>query len=145
MSGNHSRRKGSSAELELAHLIHDELGIRLQRRVEQARSGGHDLDIHPDEHGPVAAQLARYAIEVKRAALVSPALIRGWWRQAVGQAAAAYKVPCLAYRQDRQRWTFVVPLQELNRDMPAPTAEMDYCATLTLQGWAALVREVGAV
>jgi hypothetical protein len=126
VSGNHSRRKGSSAELELAHLIRDELGIRLQRRVGQSRSGGHDLDIHPDEHGPVAAQLARYAIECKRAAKVSPRLVVGWWRQAVAQAAAAYRVPCLAYRQDRQGWSFVVPLQELNRDMPAPTAEMDY-------------------
>jgi hypothetical protein len=67
-------------------------------------------------------------------------------RQASAQAAAVYRIPCLAYREDRQGWLFVVPMQELHRDMPAATAEgLDYCATLTLLGWAALVREGGAV
>jgi hypothetical protein len=144
VAGNRSRRKGSNAELELARLIFDELGIRLQRKLEQVRSGGWDLELHPDESGPVAEQLGRYAIECKRAATASPATVAGWWRQAVAQAAAAYRTPCLAYRQDRQGWLFVVPLQELNRDMPMAAADsLDYCATLTLRGWAALVRESG--
>jgi len=144
MSGNHSRRKGSSAELELARLIHHELDVRMQRRVEQVRSGGYDLEIHPDEHSPVAEQLARYGIECKRAAEVSPHLVVGWWRQTWAQAAAADRVPCLAYRGDRQDWSFVVPLQELHPDMPAAAADsLDCCAALTLRGWAVLV-QIGA-
>jgi len=142
VAGNHSRRKGSSAELELARLIHEELGIRMQRQLDQPRSGGWDLELHPDELGPVAEQIGRYAIECKRAATASPATVAGWWRQAWAQAAAAHRAPCLAYRVDRQGWLFVVPLQELDRTLPAATGDnLDFCAVLTLRGWAALVRE----
>jgi len=146
VAGNHSRRKGSGAELELVRLIHEQLGVRLERRLRQYQSGGWDLEVHPDESGPVVDRLARYAIEVKRAAAVSPAIVAGWWRQAWAQAAAVYRVPCLAYRPDRQGWSFVVPLQELHRHMPAAGADsLDYTCTLTLRGWAALLREGGAV
>ena len=141
MAGNHSRRKGSGAELELARLVLDHLGVRLIRRLDQPRAGGHDLEVHPDETGPVAAQIARYALEVKRASTASPAMVASWWRQAAAQATAASRVPCLAYRVDRQGWAFMVPLKELNRAMPNHlTDSADYCATLSLQGWAALIR-----
>jgi Holliday junction resolvase len=61
-----SRAKGASAERELARVIHEHLGVRMVRNLEQYRQGGHDLVPHPDETGPVAAALARYAIEAKR-------------------------------------------------------------------------------
>lgn len=142
MSGNTSRRKGAAAELELAKAIHDHLGVRLQRRLEQVRSAGWDLELHPDEDGPVAEQIGRYAIECKRAVSATPVVVAGWWRQCAAQAAAAYRIPCLAYRLDRQDWQFLVPIRELNRDLPMhQTDTTDYCCTLTLPGWCALVRE----
>ena len=142
MSGNHSRSKGRSGEQELVGLIRDHLGVRMQRRLRQYQTGGWDLEVHPDESGPVAAQLARYAIECKRLARAAPGLLRQHWRQAVRQADASYRRPCLAYRADREGWSFVVPMQLLCRDMPAATADsLDYTCTLTVAGWCALIRE----
>lgn len=140
--GARSRTKGASGELELARLIHDHLGVRLVRRLEQTRAGGHDLEVHPDETGPVADQLRRYAIECKRACTAPPAKVSAWWAQTASQAAASRRVPCLAYRIDRQDWTLVVPMRELAKTMPAWSPDTtDYCAALTLPGWISLIRE----
>lgn len=146
MSGSRSRNKGAGAERELAALIRDHLGVRMQRRLRQYQTGGCDLELHPDEGGPVAAQLARWAVEVKRLSRAAPGLLRRHWRQAVAQAEATDKQPCLAYRADREGWLFVVPMQALCSDMPAATGEsLDYTCTLTLAGWCALMREGWAV
>ena len=90
-----SRNKGASAEREVSKLLYDELGIKMVRNLEQSRSGGHDLT--PEQSGGL---LDGYAIEVKRYAKITTALLRGFWQQACEQAQRANKVPLLIYRQD---------------------------------------------
>lgn len=146
MSGSHSRTKGSAAERELIRLIYDELGIRMQRRLDQPRSGGFDLELADTELSVLAERVGRLGIEVKRAAAASPGLILQWWRQTRAQAQAALRTPCLAFRVDRAGWQFVLPLSEINPDMPRTLwfgDSMDGCAVLTLIGWATVMRETG--
>lgn len=77
-----SRAKGASAEREFAGLIHDWSGVRLIRNLEQTRSGGHDLIVHPDEVGSVADSFRKLAIECKRYQAATDAQIQKWWAQA---------------------------------------------------------------
>jgi hypothetical protein len=63
----------------------------------QSRKGGYDL-LAPDGDDPASVALGKFAIEVKRHAKATPALIRTWWAQAERQAHEAGKVPVLAYR-----------------------------------------------
>lgn len=135
-----SRNKGASAERQLANLIADELGVRLIRNLEQSRSGGHDLIPHPDETGPVARQLARYAIECKRYSKASPGLMKGWWAQAELQSEACGLVPVLAYRADRAAWRFVLPMSELMQELPRWPG-LAYTVEVSVDAFAALVRE----
>jgi hypothetical protein len=69
-----SRNKGAGAELEFSNIIFQWAGIRLIRNLEQSRSGGHDLVVHPDEAGQVADSFRALAIEVKRYGKVTPGL-----------------------------------------------------------------------
>ena len=134
------RTKGASAERELAAAIGAELGVRLVRNLEQPRDGGRDLDVHPEEAGAVADVLRCWAIEVKRHARATPALLRAWWQQTQAQAAAVSRLPALAYRADRGPWRVVVPLAELRPDLPSWHG-WDWTAELSLPGFCALVRE----
>lgn len=143
MSRINSRTKGASAERELAGLIADELGVRLIRNLEQSRSGGHDLMVHPDETGPVASYLARYALEAKRYARATPALLKGWWTQAELQAEQCGLMPALAYRADRAAWRIVLPLSELVRELPRWPG-LAFTAELSIDAFCALARERSA-
>jgi Holliday junction resolvase len=134
------RNKGAGAEREFAAAIRDELGVRLLRNLEQPRSGGPDLYPHPDEAGPTADALRCWAIEVKRHARATPALVGAWWRQATEQAAKVARLPALAYRADRGPWRVVVPLAELRPDLPGWQGH-DWTAELSLSGFCAVVRE----
>lgn len=138
--GRMQRDKGASAERELAGAIFGELGVRLVRNLDQSRRGGYDLTLAPDEAGPVAAVLARFALEVKRHAQATPANVRVWWGQAEAQADAAGLVPVLAYRADRGAWRFVLPLYEVRPDL-TQAAGVEFTAELSLTGFCALVRE----
>jgi Holliday junction resolvase len=135
-----SREKGASAERELARLIHDHLGVRVVRNLEQSRRGGHDLIPDPEESGPVVSWLARYAIEVKRHAKVSPHLLKGWWGQTCVQAERVGLLPCLCYRLDRADWRVVLPLVAVWEDLPRADG-VDWTVELSVPGFAALVRE----
>lgn len=119
-----ARRKGHDGERELARLLRHHLGTDVRRNLEQTRSGGHDLEV------------AGFALEVKRAATVTEAKVRTWWRQALAQAERARLTPALAYRADRQPWAVRVPLARLGIDAPDGLT-----ADLCVDGFAALVRE----
>lgn len=134
-----SRNKGASAERELAALIHERLGVRLKRNLEQSRNGGHDL-IAPDIAAPAAATLESFAIECKRYRATSAALVAKWWLQATQQAQKAGKVPVLAYRADWQPWRVVVPLAAVNCTFQEWEG-IEWTAELSLDGFCALVRE----
>lgn len=122
------RRKGASAERELAALLTDELGEMVKRRLGASRDGGHDLD------GGIL--LDGIAIEVKRQERIT---LGAWWAQATEQALAAGKVPVLAYRASHQPWRFVVPLAWLHPGLRA--SDWDRTATLGLDEFCMVVRE----
>ena len=120
--GSMSRRKGAAGERELFALLEEHLGIAIKRNLEQTRGGGAD-----------SYDLPGYAIEVKR---VEQLAVDRWWSQAVMQAGRA--IPVLAYRQSRQPWRFVVPLEWVQGfEMTRP----EYVATLGLHEFVYLVRE----
>ncbi len=136
-----SRNKGAAGEREFAGLIHDQLGIRLVRNLEQVRNGGHDLIIHPDECGPVVDSLNRFAIEVKRYAQTAPALVKKWWNQATEQAKTINKQPALAYRANQRDWVILIPMHTINPALPT-NYDLDYSAAFSVNGFCSIVREV---
>lgn len=129
-----SRAKGASAEREFASLVQDWAGVRLIRNLEQTRSGGHDLIVHPDEAGPVADSFRKLAIECKRYQAVTDGLMAKWWKQAVAQAEEAGLMPVLAYRANRSPWRVVVPLSLINRSL-TEAKEIECAATLSVEAF----------
>jgi Holliday junction resolvase len=124
-----SRNKGAGGERELARLLADELGAVVTRNLVQAREGGADL-----------LGVDGWAVEVKRAAKVTRALLRGWWAQAETQAQAAGARPALAFREDRGPWLVAVRLADLRPGL-GPWPGWEWTATLSLTAWCAVVRE----
>jgi Holliday junction resolvase len=129
-----SRQKGAGAEREFAGLIHDWSGVRLIRNLEQTRSGGHDLIVHPDEVGSVADAFRKLAIECKRYQTATDAQIQKWWAQAVLQADLAGLKPVLAYRANRSPWRVVVTLVHVNPSL-SQNSQLTYTATLSIEGF----------
>ena len=134
MSIINSRQKGAGAEREFAGLVHDWSGVRLIRNLEQTRSGGHDLIVHPDEVGSVADAFRKLAIECKRYQTATDAQIQKWWAQAVLQADQAGLKPVLAYRANRSPWRVVVPLVHVNPSL-SQNSQLTYTATLSIEGF----------
>jgi len=135
-----SRAKGASAEREFAGLIQDWVGVRLIRNLEQTRSGGHDLIVHPDETGDAADAFRQLAIECKRYQTATGGNIQKWWSQALTQAEQTGLIPILAYRADRAAWRVVVPLALLNPAL-SQSRQLDYTATLSIEGFCHAVSE----
>lgn len=135
-----SRAKGVAAERELAGELLEWLGVRLVRNLDQSRAGGHDLVVAPDQPGPAAAVMRRYALEVKRRARVTRADLLAWWSQAEAQAQAAALVPVLAYRADRSPWRIIVPLAEVRPGLTLAPG-LDYTADLSVPAFCSLIRE----
>lgn len=107
-----SRNKGANGERELARLLADELGTEIVRNLVQAREGGADL-----------IGIEGWSIEVKRAARVTPGLLRLWWGQAEQQADRVLSRPGLAYRADRSEWAIALRLWDVWRLGPPPGFE----------------------
>jgi len=136
-----SRAKGSSAEREFAGLVQDWTGVRLIRNLEQTRSGGHDLLVHPDEAGPVADAFRLLAIECKRYRAVTEGALSKFWQQAITQAAQAELIPILAYRADRSPWRVVVPMRVINPGL-SDSYQLNYTATLNIEGFCHAISEM---
>ena len=119
--GKMQRTKGQVGEREFAKLIFTNLGIECNRRIEQTRDSGHDLD------------LMYYAIEVKRAKKTN---LSGWWRQTVENAVAVNKIPLLAYRIDNMKWQVVMSFRHtLNSFADADINDLDKTITFRADGW----------
>lgn len=110
-----SRSKGANGERELLRILGDRLGLSLQRNLEQVRYGGADC-----------LDLPGICLEIKRCEKVA---IAQWWEQAKRQTPQG-KTPCLAYRQSRKPWSFILPLATLD-----PTAPQAAIVTLDLEGF----------
>ena len=125
--GKMQRNKGASGERECLSLLQERLGIDLSRNLQQTRNGGADC-----------MGISGIALEIKRAK--KPEL-KGWWEQAVKQAFDSKKVPVLAYRIDRQQWVFVTPLELISPSFVWDCYELQYAASLTIEGFCTVVRE----
>ena len=140
MSKINSRAKGASSEREFANAIHDHLGVRLVRVLDQSRSGGFDLAAAPDQAGPEVDVLRGLAIECKRYAGIQQHMLCRFWDQATRQAEAAGLVPALAYRADRQPWRVIVPLSWLAG--MGTSLDLELTAALSLEAFCLAIREL---
>lgn len=134
------RTKGATGEREVCRAIHDQLGVRLIRNLEGPRSGGYDLIVHPEDDGPTADALRRFAPEVKRHARATAGQLAQWWSQATEQASRAGLIPVLLYRADRADWRVLVPLSVLRPELRAWEG-IEWTADLSLLGFASVIRE----
>lgn len=95
--GASQRRKGATAERELAALLTDALGVVVKRKLGQAREGGDDM------------QVGRFRIEAKNhARLALPA----WLKQAEASCTAPGDVPIVAFRQPGGRWYVAMAIED---------------------------------
>lgn len=94
--GARERRRGASAERELAALLSESLGTVVKRNLGQSREGGDDITI------------GKYRIECKRHNKLA---IPAWLRQ-VEEACKDGDVPIVAFRQDGQPWRVVLRLDD---------------------------------
>lgn len=142
MGAINSRQKGASSEREFAGLIHEQLGVKLVRVLDQSRGGGFDLAVSPDQAGPVVDALRGLAIECKRYGAITPSLMERFWSQAVRQAEAAGLIPALAWRADRQPWRVTIPLSWLAG--MGTSLDLEFTATLAVEAFCLAVRERAA-
>lgn len=128
-----SRNKGKAGEREIAALLADLTGHSVKRRVRQ-RDGDSDLEGVPG-----------WSVEVKRYAKATRSVIRGWWLQAVAQAAPDASIPVLLYRQDRDEWRAVWPLSiTLTAKAEGAWLHYEWTTEGSIEAWAAVIRESGA-
>lgn len=121
------RDKGQRGEREFCKALGEYLGESIQRRLGAARDGGCDVLI------------GMWAVEVKHVEIVR---LTDWWQQAVKQAREENLYPALAYRQSRQPWRVIVPLDVLLfGETLWELCNLDHTATLSLKGFTTVVRE----
>lgn len=121
--GVSQRNKGKRGELELAHLLEENLGVSVTRNLMQTREGGYDLNGLP------------VALEVKRQERVT---LPQWWQQVCEQGGRAGKLPVLAWRGNRQPWRFRVMLRFIDGETPPVYC---YTADLDLDAFCYILRE----
>ena len=139
-----SKRSGASFEREIAHLLHDELGIKFQRNLEQTQTKGLS-DLTPDDKS------FPFVIECK---------IRGkddfgvhtfthWWNQAHNAASLEnYILPSVIYRikgQKRINTKAIVPYSSIVwGELGTPSENnTDWCQ-ITFERFCKLCREIMA-
>jgi hypothetical protein len=112
--GAMQRTKGAAGERELIKLLAQDLGLDLERNLDQVRCGGADI-----------LGVDGWIIEVKRCEVLAKDM---WWKQ-VQKAALKYphKTPAVAYRRSRQSWVFMLPFSLLVPGAePADFLEVSY-------------------
>ena len=117
-----SRTKGKAGELELAHILKEELRLDVRRNwtAQSAEAGHADL-----------VGIPGWSVECKRAR--APRL-KEWWQQAVTQSVKAGTKPVLIWRLDRSEWQAMCSVHELRDDLGHDQV------ILKLPTWCALVR-----
>jgi hypothetical protein len=86
--GASQRRKGATAEREVAAILTDALGFVVKRQLGQARDGGDDI------------RVGRWRLEVKR----RETLAMDAWSAQVEACAEAGERPAVIYRRSGQPW-----------------------------------------
>ena len=88
-----SRTKGASGEREIAKILTDCLGFKVERKLGAARDGGSDIEIDTPPPG--------WSIEVKRREKLR---VEKWWEQTERQADKEERRPLLLFRRNRAPW-----------------------------------------
>ena len=93
--GRSQKRKGAAGEREVCHILTDELGEKVTRRINQARDSGCDIEV------------GAYNIEVKRRARIGQ--IYDWMEQAAASCEDTEKKPVVVCRADGKKWLAIMP------------------------------------
>lgn len=129
MTGKYSRDKGKRGELEVCHLLRDNLGLTVNRQLKQYQQA---------QHGDIEQLVGGYLIEVKNVATLN---VKAAWQQAVMAAVKREAVPCLAYKVPRKGWRFRVPIPQAWDSGQQWGQELQYTMDLAPDGFYLLVRE----
>lgn len=132
MTGRASRDKGKRGELEIVHMLRDNLGLIVNRQLKQYQQA---------QHGDIEQLVGGYLIEVKNCASTSN--IKAWWQQTVTAAGKRDAVPCLAYKVPRKGWRFRVPIPQAWDSGQQWGREIAYTMDVSPDGFYLLVREQG--
>ena len=119
--GKRSREKGQQGERQFAKALSEHLGYDVRRDITQVRDGGTDI-----------LDVDGWAIEVRWRKQLS---LGAWWKEICGREYSEPRFPALAYRQDRQPWRVIIPLDCL------VDGAGDETATLSVAGFAAVLKE----
>jgi len=95
----HALNKGKAGEREFCAWLKENLDIDTSRNLDQAREGG--ADVTTDD----------FLFEVKRRETLD---LQSWWNQVVKaqkQTRNNHLIPIVAYRQNRQKWQFLISAQ----------------------------------
>ena len=130
MTGKASRDKGKRGELEIVHLLRDNLGLIVNRQLKQYQQA---------QHGDLEQLVGPYMIEVKNCASLSA--MKSWWQQTLTAATKVGAIPCLAYKVPRKGWRFRVPLPQAWDSGQQWGRELQYTMDLAPDGFYLLVRE----
>ena len=103
--GKKSRTKGKAFELEVARLLWNMLGVRVQRNLEQYQTNGLGDLVGWDG----------VCIECKRRSKVTPGMIEDWWRETKSEAGD--NKPLLVYREDRKNAVFCMDSADIGADV----------------------------
>lgn len=129
MTGAFSRNKGKRGELEIVHLLQDNLGLSFNRNYKQTAQA---------QHGDIEQLVGPYLLEVKNCAAQN---MKAWWQQAVTAADKRGAIPCVAYKVVRKGWRFRVPIQQAWNSGHQWGRELQYTMDLAPDGFFLLVRE----
>lgn len=124
-----SRAKGRSFELQIAKILHDELGCKFYRDLEQYRSVDRGDLITDDLDFPFIVECKAY----KSGNKCDP----DWQRQASRAAIAASKMPVVIYKFNYRDITCSVPMEVIN---PA-YAKCGFWADISMDAFCYLARE----
>ena len=104
-----ARAKGAAGERQFCALVLKHTGIELQRKLDQTRGGGHDLECK----FPADVSRWPWAVEVKRTKEATYTKMAKWWKQTLIQAEKARLKPLLAWRVDRGKWKVTLKVKGL--------------------------------
>lgn len=128
-----SRQKGARGERDFIAALQQAAGktLDLKRNLEQTREGGFDI-----------TGLDNWAPEIKRYKEVTPALLSGWWEQAVSQSTERRR-PVLAYRADRRDWRVVLMGSDVTNMLTGDSIE--HTVELSIGGFVQVLKARGDV
>ena len=144
MARINGRSKGAAGEREFANKLFELTGVKLERKLDQTRGGGFDLQVEKSQMGAVADALRGMAIECKRYGRVTNGLMSGFWEQALRQAEKDKLLPVLAYREDNCQWRVVVPMTFVQPELPY-WDQLEMTVEMSIGAFATFLRETNEI